>query len=118
MLAPKPRIFRKNRPKASNREWVFARQMSSSIPKIELVDEGYEKFIKRFKNMLGRKDHLGTAKGIEMNIKTTGPPIRQCAYRLPLIKRQAVAKEVEALLQKQIIRPSSSEWAFPVVIVP
>ena len=46
-------------------------------------------------------------------IETTGPPIRQRAYRLPMTKQEVVEKEVNEMLNEGIIRPSSSPWLHP-----
>ena len=45
-------------------------------------------------------------------------PVRQRAYRTPLMKRDVVEKEVEKLLRDGIIRKSSSPYASPIVLVP
>ena len=85
-----------------------------SVPKIT----DYSALLAKYPEVMAGKSQLGTAKGVEMSIKTTGPPIKQRAYRLPLVKRQAVEEQVNALKEQGIISPSMSEWASPVVIVP
>ena len=83
------------------------------------LNADYKKLLDDFPEVFSDSDsRLGEAVGVQMNIKTTGPPIKQRAYRLPLVKRQAVAAEIERLLAEGIIRPSSSAWASPIVIVP
>jgi len=44
-------------------------------------------------------------------------PIRQRAYRHNPPERKQIAKEVEELLQHDIIEPSSGRWSFPVIIL-
>lgn len=45
-------------------------------------------------------------------------PIRLPPYRLPHAYKDRVRQEIEDMLRKGIIEPSSSEWAAPIVIVP
>ena len=45
-------------------------------------------------------------------------PIRSVPYRIPQRLEQEVNKEIEKMLEMGIIRPSTSPWAAPVVIVP
>ena len=46
------------------------------------------------------------------------PPIRSSPYRIPQKLEEEVNKEIEKMLEMGIIRPSTSPWAAPVVIVP
>ena len=46
------------------------------------------------------------------------PPIKQQPYRTPVVHREKIAKLVEEMQQQEIIQPSSSPWASPVVLVP
>ena len=45
-------------------------------------------------------------------------PIRQRAYRLPQFQRKPLGELLGKLRREGIIRPSSSEWAAPVLMVP
>ena len=45
-------------------------------------------------------------------------PIKQRPYRLPLNKRLIVEAEIQQMTEAGVIRPSSSPWASPVVLVP
>ena len=54
----------------------------------------------------------------KLHIKTTGPPICQKAYRMPLTKRAKVDKLFAEILQDDIIRPSNSVYASPISLVP
>ena len=44
-------------------------------------------------------------------------PIKQQPYRVPLAKKYLIDEEVEQLLVKEIIRPSTSPWSSPIVLV-
>ena len=46
------------------------------------------------------------------------PPIRSSPYRIPQKLEEEVNNEIERMLEMGIIRPSTSPWAAPVVIVP
>ena len=55
----------------------------------------------------------------KMRIDTgSHPPIRQRAYRTPLSKRIQVEEELQKMLDEGVIRPSKSEWASPITLVP
>lgn len=45
-------------------------------------------------------------------------PIHQKSYRLPYSRREALHQELDKMLEGEIIRPSTSPWASPVVLVP
>ena len=45
-------------------------------------------------------------------------PIKQAPYRLNVIKQNYLKKELEYLLENNIIEPSVSEWASPCILVP
>ncbi|MGI9458857.1 MAG: reverse transcriptase family protein, partial [Pirellulales bacterium] len=45
------------------------------------------------------------------------PPIKQRAYRIPICERAKLKTHIDGMLQNKIIRPSTSPWASPVVLV-
>jgi hypothetical protein len=45
-------------------------------------------------------------------------PIRQRPYRMPFATREIVRKEIDAMLKFGVVRPSISDWASPIVLVP
>ena len=45
-------------------------------------------------------------------------PVKQHPYRVNPVKRQAIRKEVDYMLQNKIIEPSQSQWSSPCVLVP
>ena len=61
---------------------------------------------------LGRTDHL-------RHCIPTGdaPPVRQAVRRIPPHRRTVVQNLLDDMLQKDVIQPSSSPWAAPIVLV-
>ena len=64
------------------------------------------------------KKDLGRTDLVKHRINTgTAPPIRKPPRRLPLGKRQVEKQEIESMLERGVIQPSTSPWASPVVLV-
>ena len=64
------------------------------------------------------KKDLGRASLVKHRINTgTALPVRKPPRRLPLGKRQIEKEEIEAMLDRGVIQPSTSPWASPVVLV-
>ena len=62
---------------------------------------------------------LGFTNKVKMRIDTQDhPPIRQKAYRTPFLERPKVEAQIQDMLNSNIIRPSTSPWSSPIVIVP
>ena len=63
------------------------------------------------------EDDLGSTLLLEHTIETRGPPLRQ-PYRQqnPAVRREEMA-QVQQMLASNVIRPSNSPWASPVVMV-
>jgi predicted aspartyl protease len=55
--------------------------------------------------------------GVEHRIETMGPPVRLRAYRVPYHLRKVIEDEINMMLANGIIRPSSSEWSAPILLV-
>ena len=63
------------------------------------------------------EDDLGCTTLLEHAIETHGPPLRQPYRRQnPAVRREEVA-QVQQMLASNVIRPSNSPWASPVVMV-
>lgn len=61
---------------------------------------------------------LGIARNVYHHIDTGDTrPLRQRPYRVSDAERKLIEKEVDDMLSRNIIRPSSSPWASPVVLV-
>ena len=63
-------------------------------------------------------EDMGLTDQVEHTIDTgDSRPIRLPPCRLPIAKQQSEADEVNKMLQRGVIEPSSSPWASPVVLV-
>lgn len=62
-------------------------------------------------------DGLGCTNAVEHKIVSTAPPIRQRYYRVSPVIQQYIDKEIDEMLIQDIIEPSQSPWASPVVLV-
>lgn len=61
---------------------------------------------------------LGQTTLVKHRINTgDASPLHRRPYRVSATERQVIQKEVDKMLQKDIIEPSSSPWASPVVLV-
>lgn len=85
--------------------------MSQSQQLARLLHEYADVFV-------GPDGKLGTTGLVKHSINTgDNPPIRQPLRRLPLSQRQIEDEQVDNMLEKGIIEPSTSPWASPVVLV-
>ena len=61
---------------------------------------------------------LGKTDAIDMKLDTGDhPPIRFKPYRTALKQRSIVDDAIDGMLKANMIKPSNSQWSFPVVIV-
>ena len=62
---------------------------------------------------------LGRTNTVTCKIETgTHTPITLKPYRTPLNQRPVVEKAVDEMLEAGVIRPSTSNWSFPILLVP
>eukprot|EP00731_Ephydatia_muelleri_P034765 Em0075g18a len=62
-------------------------------------------------------DELGRNNMVKQSVDTgNNPPIRQQFRRMPPFRREQARKLIEDMLKREIVQPSSSPWASPVVI--
>ena len=72
--------------------------------------------LKHFPNVT--KDQPGQTHLLTHRIPTgTAQPIRLKPYRVPIVYREKVGQELREMERHGIIEKSSSEWAFPIVVV-
>ena len=73
---------------------------------------------REFTNVFSQgEDDLGSTPLLEHTIETHGPPLRQPYRRQnPAVRREEMA-QVQQILASDVIRPSNSPWALPVVMV-
>ena len=65
------------------------------------------------------ESELGYTTVVKHSVDTGDPPpIKQSPRRTPFVHREKIAQLVTEMLKQQVIKPSSSEWASPVVLVP
>src|SRR5690606_3897453 len=66
----------------------------------------------------GKNVKLGQAIGVSHSINTgDATPIRQRSYRYSREERNTIQQHVDEMLRNDVIEPSSSPWASPVVLV-
>jgi len=67
-----------------------------------------------------RNGHLGSIKAIEhrIELKPGSGPVGLNFYRMGPRTRELIKAQVDRMLELEIIEPSQSEWASPVVLIP
>ena len=80
--------------------------------------EELEALLREYQDVfLGKGLKLDNTPMIEHEIHTRGPPIRQPYWRQnPEVRRQE-EEQLKEMLEQEIVRPSCSLWATPVVMV-
>ena len=83
-----------------------------------LQQQQLNELFREFSDVFSRgKDDLGNTPLLEHAIKTHEPPLRQPYRRQnPAVRREEMA-QVQQMLSSNVIRPSNSPWASPVVMV-
>lgn len=70
-------------------------------------------------NILSDGDHIPMSNlGLHEIDVGDAKPISRPPYRIPQAREEFVKQEIEKGLKTRLIRPSTSPWAFPVVVVP
>ena len=72
-----------------------------------------------YEDVLADKDEeLGRTPVVQHSIVTgDAPPIKQPSRPIPVARQHEVCKLLDEMLQKDVIQPSASPWASPVVLV-
>lgn len=75
--------------------------------------------IKEFANLFEAPKELPPKRLMDhkISIKPGVLPIKQHAYRYPLLQRKKIEKLVQEMLQTRVIRPSCSPYSSPVLLV-
>ena len=83
-----------------------------------LQQQQLNELFKEFQDVFSQgEDDLGNTPLLEHGIETHGPPLRQPYRRQnPAVRREEMA-QVQQMLSSNVIRPSNSPWASPVVMV-
>ena len=83
-----------------------------------LQQQQLNELFREFSDVFSRgEDDLGNTPLLEHTIETHGPPLRQPYCRQnPAVRREKIA-QVQQMLFSNVIRPSNSPWASPVVMV-
>ena len=83
-----------------------------------LQQQQLNELFKEFNDVFSRgEDDLGNTPLLEHAIETHGPPLRQPYRRQNLAVRREEMAQVQQMLSSNVIRPSNSPWASPVVMV-
>lgn len=109
-------------PDLNSGEWYFREQAEIDI---NAVDEfGHltsdqkkqlDELVEKTFSQMG--DKLGCTTLVEHEIRTQSPPIKQRHYPLSPALQAHVNQELEKMLADDIIEPSNSPWASPIVLV-
>ena len=83
-----------------------------------LQQQQLNELFKEFSDVFSQgEDNLGNTPLLEHAIETHGPPLRQPYRRQnPAVRREEMA-QVQQMLSSNVIHPSNSPWASPVVMV-
>ena len=62
---------------------------------------------------------LGHSTLVQHHIDTgESAPLKQQPYRTPIVQRDRISQLIKEMQEQGIVKPSSSPWASPVVLVP
>lgn len=78
-----------------------------------------EELLIKYKHVFAKSsDDLGRNNSVQHRINTgTATPIRQPPRRQPLGKRDTEKEEIQKMLDRGVIEPSTSSWSSPIVLV-
>ena len=87
-------------------------------PTMEKLEGRLEAFLNRHEDLFATNPaNLGRCKLVKHHIETTGPPVYQNRYRTAVQLRPVVKQQIEEMLANDIIRPSSSPYGSPILLV-
>ena len=83
-----------------------------------LQQQQLNELFKEYQDLFSQgEDDLGNISLLEHGIETHGPPLRQPYRRQNPVVRREEMTQVQQMLSSNVIRPSNSPWASPVVMV-
>ena len=85
----------------------------------DLSEEELLTLLLMYEDVLADKDEeLGRTAVVQHSIVTgDAPPIKQPSRPIPVARQHEICKLLDEMLQKDVIQPSASPWASPVVLV-
>jgi hypothetical protein len=100
----------------------YALEKTDTINVGPLTSEQGQKFkalLEEFADLFAKDiTELGRTDKVKHRIYTEDiPPIRSRPYTVPPNEQQFIKEEIERMLESNIIQPSESPWASPVVLV-
>ena len=105
----------------SPHEPVSSQRIPQDMIPEDITDDEKEKLLallELYIDVIGSDNDLGCTKVLHHNIDTgSASPIRQPVRRLSLPAKEEVKKLLGEMLQKNVISPSTSPWASPIVLV-
>ena len=66
---------------------------------------------------MSKKQELGHTSLVKHSITTESSPMKQPPQRIPHALREVVKTKVQSMLANKVIRPSTSAWSSPIVLV-
>ena len=99
---------------------------TSDLPNIDLMksslsadqQQKLSTLLHQYKDVFATDEQpLGLTSTVKHNIYTEGPPICQPVHRQPVALQDTIDREVEKMLQQEVIQEYFSPWSSPVVMV-
>ena len=89
-----------------------------SSQNLSLEDKiSFKQLLIKYQDTFSRSSHdLGRTRLVEHDINLV--PIKQAPYRLPLAKRREAEKEIQMMVDRDLIEPSTSPFSSSAIIVP
>ena len=100
------------------RLWDMVKQAEQSLTE-EQKHQLYALLLEHHSLFATGEQDVGHTSKVQHKIDTgTNRPIRQSVRRVPQMRRQEAKKLIDDMLARDVIQPSNSPWASPVVLVP
>ena len=109
-------------------EIITNEQMPMKVKPLEKIKDNHldqiqktklAKLLNRYEIVLAQNDNdVGKTNVVKHTIPLeTNKPIKQKPYRIPYALREECERQIKSMMENEIIRPSSSPWMSPVVLV-